>query len=69
MLAMSREMTYAQGLYTIRKEFGRLIAPSLGRVLIILVYWIIIILMLASNAIIHDAFYFERIDSVALGSH
>jgi NAD(P)H-flavin reductase len=60
-LATSREITYPQGFYTIRKGFGWLTPPSVGRVLIVLVYWVVIILMLTSNAIVHDAYYFERI--------
>jgi NAD(P)H-flavin reductase len=54
-------MAYPQGFYTLRKGFEWLTPPSLGRVLIILVYWVIIIAMLTSNAIVHDAYYFERI--------
>jgi NAD(P)H-flavin reductase len=54
-------MAYPQGLYTLRKGFEWLTPPSLGRVLIVLLYWVVIIAMLTSNAIVHDAFYFERI--------
>jgi NAD(P)H-flavin reductase len=35
--------------------------PPLGRSLLLLTYWVVIVYMLCSNAIINDAYYWERI--------
>jgi hypothetical protein len=57
--AIAREMSYPQphpgGWLSFFRPF------SLGRVLIIACYWAIITYMLTSGAIIHDAYYWERI--------
>ena len=54
-------MSYPQILTINLRGFEWLTPPSLGRIILILIYWVTIVLMLTSNAIYHDAYYYERI--------
>lgn len=58
--AVVRETSYPQ-LYIPIRGFSWLTPPPLGRVIALLVYWVIIIYMMTSGAIFDDAFYWERI--------
>jgi NAD(P)H-flavin reductase len=60
-LAICREIAYPQGFYITKMGFSWLTPPPLGRSLVLVAYWITIVIMLTSNAIIGDAYYFERI--------
>lgn len=53
-------MSYPQ-LYVSNPWFSWLTPPPLGRVLVLLVYWAVIIYMMTSNAIVKDAYFWERI--------
>lgn len=58
--AVVREASYPQ-LYVHVRGLSWLTPPPLGRVIALLVYWIIIIYMMTSGAIVHDVFFWERI--------
>ncbi|CAK7209797.1 ferric-chelate reductase Frp1 [Sporothrix bragantina] len=58
--AVGREMSYPQ-LYVPVRYFTWLTPPPLGRVLMLLVYWGIIIGFMTSGAIIKDVMFWERI--------
>ena len=55
-------MSYPQILYFRRSSrFDWLTPPSLGQTLVLAAYWLCVTLLLTSNAVIHDAYYWERI--------
>lgn len=56
---IAREMSYPQ--LHLRGWLSALGPPPLGRVLIVGSYWAVIAYMMTSRAIIHDAYYWERI--------
>lgn len=58
--AIGREMSYPQ-LYVPGRFFSWATPPPLGRVLVLVVYWTVVIYMSLSNAIISDAYFWERI--------
>ncbi|KAI0538998.1 ferric reductase like transmembrane component-domain-containing protein [Xylaria digitata] len=58
--AVGREMSYPQ-LYVPIRYLSWLTPPPLGRVLVMLVYWVIIIYMMAQGAVIKDVYFWERI--------
>ncbi|KAK4225067.1 arginyl-tRNA synthetase [Podospora fimiseda] len=58
--AVVREASYPQ-LYVPFKGISWLTPPPLGRVIALLVYWIVVIYMMTEGAIINDAFFWERI--------
>ncbi|KAL2264181.1 hypothetical protein VTK26DRAFT_887 [Humicola hyalothermophila] len=58
--AIVREVSYPQ-LYIPLRGVSWLTPPSLGRVIALLVYWIIIIYMMTFGAIEHDVWFWERI--------
>lgn len=58
--AIGREMSYPQ-LYVPGRFFSWATPPPLGRILILAVYWAVIIYMSVSNAVIQDAYFWERI--------
>lgn len=60
MTAVAREISYPQ-LYVSNPWFSWLTPPPLGRIVLLLVYWAIIIYMMTANAIVKDAFFWERI--------
>src|SRR5215470_2455270 len=60
-LTLCREMSYPQILTIHLRGFEWLTPPSLGRIILILIYWAVIILMLTANTIHNDAYYYERI--------
>ncbi|KAK3323054.1 hypothetical protein B0H66DRAFT_219074 [Apodospora peruviana] len=60
MTAVVREVSYPQ-LYVPLRGFAWMTPPPLGRVIGLLIYWAIIIYMMTANAIIKDAYFWERI--------
>lgn len=58
--AIGRDFSYPQ-LYVPTRFLTWLTPPSLGRVLILLVYWAVVIYMATAGAIIKDAYFWERI--------
>ncbi|KAK5659778.1 hypothetical protein OQA88_989 [Cercophora sp. LCS_1] len=58
--AIVREASYPQ-LHVPIRGFSWLTPPPLGRVIALLIYWAIIIYMMAAGAIVKDAFFWERI--------
>ncbi|WYZ40970.1 hypothetical protein EsH8_IV_001311 [Colletotrichum jinshuiense] len=58
--ALVREAGHPQ-LYVPFKGMGWATPPPLGRVLVLLAYWAVIIYMMASDAVIKDAYFWERI--------
>ncbi|KAK5627982.1 hypothetical protein RRF57_003697 [Xylaria bambusicola] len=58
--AVGREMSYPQ-LYIPVRYLSWLTPPPLGRVLVILVYWAVIIYMMVADAVIDDVYFWERI--------
>lgn len=60
-LTVVREVSYPQVFVVKRQGFQWLTPPCLGRIILILIYWVVIIIMITENAIIDDAYYFERI--------
>jgi NAD(P)H-flavin reductase len=59
--AIARELSYPQGYYIATKGLSWLTPPSLGRVWVILLYWITITIMITNQSIINDAYYWERV--------
>jgi NAD(P)H-flavin reductase len=59
-IAIYREMVCPE-LHFKNRWISWLSPPPLGRSLLILTYWAVIVYMLCSNAIINDAYYWERI--------
>lgn len=60
MTAVIRESSYPQ-LYISIRGLSWLTPPPLGRAVVLLIYWAIIISMMTDGAIIKDAFFWERI--------
>ncbi|KAI1169809.1 ferric reductase like transmembrane component-domain-containing protein [Nemania sp. FL0916] len=58
--AVVREMSYPQ-LYIPTRYLSWMTPPPLGRVLVLLVYWAVIIYMMVHGAIIQDVYFWERI--------
>jgi len=58
--AVGREMSYPQ-LYVPSRYLSWMTPPPMGRVIILVVYWAVIIYMMTSNAIIKDILFWERI--------
>lgn len=58
--AIAREISYPQ-LYVPTRFLSWLTPPPLGRVLLLLAYWAVIIYMMAADAIIKDIYFWERI--------
>lgn len=58
--AVGREMSYPQ-LYVPIRYLSWMTPPPLGRVLVMLVYWAIIIYMMVHEAVIKDVYFWERI--------
>ena len=58
--AVVREASLPQ-LYIPLRGFSWLSPPPLGRVIALLVYWVIIIYMMTTDVIVKDAFFWERI--------
>ncbi|KAJ8126388.1 hypothetical protein O1611_g7249 [Lasiodiplodia mahajangana] len=58
--AVGREMSYPQ-LYISVRYLSWMTPPPLGRVLVVLVYWSIIIYMMVDGAIVKDVLFWERI--------
>ncbi|KAJ4413954.1 ferric-chelate reductase Frp1 [Gnomoniopsis sp. IMI 355080] len=58
--AIGRDFSYPQ-LYVPTRFLTWLTPPSLGRVLVLLVYWAVVIYMATAGAIIKDAYFWERI--------
>ncbi|KAI1828282.1 hypothetical protein F4861DRAFT_535244 [Xylaria intraflava] len=58
--AVGREMNYPQ-LYVPTRYLSWMTPPPLGRVLVLLAYWAVIIYMMVHNAVIKDANFWERI--------
>lgn len=58
--AIAREISYPQ-LYVPTRFLSWLTPPPLGRVLLLLAYWAVIIYMMAADAIIKDVYFWERI--------
>ncbi|KAI1434381.1 ferric reductase NAD binding domain-containing protein [Xylaria sp. CBS 124048] len=58
--AVGREMNYPQ-LYVPFRHMSWLTPPPLGRVLVLLAYWAVIIYMMVHDAVIKDAYFWERI--------
>ncbi|KAJ4290043.1 ferric-chelate reductase Frp1 [Collariella sp. IMI 366227] len=55
-----REASYPQ-LYVPFRSLTWVTLPPLGRIIVLLVYWTIIIYMMATNVVVKDAFFWERI--------
>lgn len=58
--AIGREFSYPQ-LYVPTRFLSWLTPPSMGRVLVLLVYWAVVIYMATAGAIVKDAFFWERV--------
>ncbi|KAJ3568581.1 hypothetical protein NPX13_g6374 [Xylaria arbuscula] len=58
--AVGREMSYPQ-LYVPVRYLSWMTPPPLGRVLVMLVYWAVIIYMMVAGAVIDDVYFWERI--------
>lgn len=58
--AIGRETSYPQ-FYIPARFFSWLTPPSMGRILILLVYWAVVIYMATAGAIVKDAYFWERI--------
>ncbi|KAK4140493.1 FAD-binding domain-containing protein [Dichotomopilus funicola] len=58
--AVAREVSSSQ-LHIPFRGFSWLSPPPLGRVIALLVYWIVIIYMMAKDVVVNDVFYWERI--------
>ena len=59
--AIAREISYPQPQFLVRSWFDWLNPPALGRILLLLSYWVLIIAFLTVGAIVDDAYYWERI--------
>ncbi|UKZ76975.1 hypothetical protein TrVFT333_004691 [Trichoderma virens FT-333] len=58
--AMIREMSHPQ-LFVPLRHFTWLTPPPLGRVLVLLCYWAVIIYFMTWRSVIHDVYFWERI--------
>ena len=58
---IAREITYPRPLRFSHPWLDWLSPPPLGQSLVILTYWVTITLFLTLDAVIHDAYYYERI--------
>lgn len=58
--AIGREVGYPQ-LYVRGRGFSWLTPPPLGRIIVLLVYWAIVIYMMTKDAVIHDVNFWERL--------
>ncbi|KAK7949444.1 ferric/cupric reductase transmembrane component 7 [Apiospora saccharicola] len=58
--AVTREISYPQ-LYVPYKHLSWMTPPPVGRVLVLLVYWAVIIYMMTAGAIVKDVYFWERI--------
>ncbi|KAK4180214.1 putative ferric reductase transmembrane component [Triangularia setosa] len=58
--AVVREVSYPQ-LYVPARGFSWLTPPAVGRIIVLLVYWTIVIHMATDGAILPDVFHWERI--------
>lgn len=58
--AVCREASYPQ-LYISNRWLSWMTPPPLGRVLLLLAYWAVIVYMMTDEAIIHDYYFWERI--------
>jgi NAD(P)H-flavin reductase len=56
-----RELLYPQPFLIKGSWFGWLTPPPLGRSLLLVSYWVIIVIFLTNDAVIWDAYYWERI--------
>ena len=59
-MAILREMSYPQFLLK-NRWFTWLSPPRLGRVLFLTCYWSVIVCLMTNKAVVHDAYYWERI--------
>ncbi|RHZ64896.1 ferric reductase family protein [Aspergillus thermomutatus] len=59
--ALVRESSYPQVFAISKTGLSWMTPPSLGRMWIILSYWVMITILLTYNAVMHDAYYWERI--------
>ncbi|KAG6364911.1 hypothetical protein INS49_006515 [Diaporthe citri] len=58
--AIGREASYSQ-IYVPTKYLSWMTPPPMGRILILLVYWAVVIYMATAGAIVKDAYFWERI--------
>ncbi|SPO04579.1 related to ferric reductase (metalloreductase) [Cephalotrichum gorgonifer] len=58
--ALCRELSYPQ-LHVPLRRLSWASPPPLGRVLILLAYWAVIVYMMAAGAVVDDAYFWERI--------
>ncbi|KAK7987315.1 hypothetical protein PG989_007630 [Apiospora arundinis] len=58
--AVTREISYPQ-LYVPYKHISWMTPPPMGRVLVLLAYWAVIIYMMTAGAIVKDVYFWERI--------
>ncbi|KAI8627307.1 ferric reductase like transmembrane component-domain-containing protein [Xylariaceae sp. FL1651] len=58
--AVGREMSYPQ-LYVPVRYLSWMTPPPMGRVLVLLVYWAVIVYMMVHDAVIKDIYFWERI--------
>ncbi|KAK8124274.1 ferric-chelate reductase [Apiospora kogelbergensis] len=58
--AVAREISYPQ-LYVPYKHLSWLTPPPVGRVLVLLGYWAVVVYMMAAGAIVKDVYYWERV--------
>ncbi|KAK8048125.1 hypothetical protein PG994_009855 [Apiospora phragmitis] len=58
--AVTREISYPQ-LYVPHKYLSWMTPPPMGRVLVLLAYWAVIIYMMTAGAIVKDVYFWERI--------
>ncbi|KAI1075365.1 ferric reductase like transmembrane component-domain-containing protein [Whalleya microplaca] len=58
--AVGREMSYPQ-LYIPVRYLSWMTPPPMGRIIALLIYWAVIIYMMAKSVVVKDAYYWERI--------
>lgn len=58
--AIGREASYPQ-FYIPTRFFSWMTPPSMGRVLVLIVYWAVVVYMATAGAIVKDAYFWERI--------
>ena len=59
-VAITREIWYPQVLPISNGRFGWMMPPSLGRSLVVIAYAVVVTLLLTTDSIVHDAYYWER---------